>query len=358
MTKNIAKKCIDYIFQQYHNTIKIVGLNFIGGEPLLNLPIIDFICSYFLQKCCELKSPWIHTCHFAFISNGLLADTEKVYNFLKKYEDYLAFTISLDGPAEIHNKCRITKEGLPTFELAYKNWQKLRQDFPTCVDIETKATIAPENLSQLHTIVDFFASAGFKVVHINCIQEHLWTYSEAKIYYKELKQIADKLSNLKLKIDLFNPKNYQPKSFDDNDNFCGGLSRNSITFTPDGEIYTCIRFTSTSLGEKRLALPIGNVEEGITNTVLYNYMMTVNRRSQSNDECFYCPIAEGCGWCSAYNYEITGDINKRNTNICVMHQAEALANAYYYKTPLYLPKEKALKIITEEEYAQFHIAGS
>lgn len=87
----------------------------------------------------------------------------------------------------------------------------------------------------------------------------------------------------------------------------------------------------------------------------------ITRRSQSTDECFYCPIAAGCAWCSAYNYEEFGTPNKRAIYICCMHKAQSLANVYYWNTlykylninkkfKMYLPKEEALKIIDENEY--------
>ena len=87
----------------------------------------------------------------------------------------------------------------------------------------------------------------------------------------------------------------------------------------------------------------------------------ITRRSQSTDECFYCPIAAGCAWCSAWNYQETGSVNKRSTNICWMHRAEALANVYYWnkkyikegrekRLPLFLEQHNALKIVSEDEY--------
>ena len=56
----------------------------------------------------------------------------------------------------------------------------------------------------------------------------------------------------------------------------------------------------------------------------------MTRCSQSTDECINCPIAAGCAWCSAYNYEYFGELNKRATFICIMHKARALANVYFW----------------------------
>jgi hypothetical protein len=90
-------------------------------------------------------------------------------------------------------------------------------------------------------------------------------------------------------------------------------------------------------------------------------LSNITRRTCSTDECFNCPIAAGCAWCSGYNYEEFGTPKSRATYICIMHRARALANYYYWGTiqkkclgkreiELFLPKEQALQIIDEKEY--------
>jgi hypothetical protein len=87
----------------------------------------------------------------------------------------------------------------------------------------------------------------------------------------------------------------------------------------------------------------------------------ITRRSQSTDQCFYCPIASGCAWCSGYNYQVFGTANKRTTYTCEMHKARCLALVYYYNTyykknninevqDLWVPKQWAIPIVGEEEY--------
>ena len=131
-----------------------------------------------------------------------------------------------------------------------------------------------------------------------------------------------------------------------------------------GDIYPCIRYMESSLNGRQKPLVVGNIfqteqnAEQIDNEKL---LSNITRRSQSTDECFNCPIAEGCSWCSGYNYEEFGTPNKRATYICPMHQAASLANVYllnklYKKLNLnkhfkiYIPKDWALNIIDEQEY--------
>ena len=138
-----------------------------------------------------------------------------------------------------------------------------------------------------------------------------------------------------------------------------------LSVDPDGYLYPCIRYMESSLGCQRPPLRIGDVNIGIAQTQEHKDIIAamdcVNRRSESTDECFYCPIAEGCSWCSAYNYQVNGTVDSRVTYICVMHKARAIANAYYwskvfakYGEPIdyecFVPDEWALEIIPKEEW--------
>ena len=80
-----------------------------------------------------------------------------------------------------------------------------------------------------------------------------------------------------------------------------------IAFDYNGNIYPCLRYMNSSLNNNQKALIVGNIchdlcfnEEEQNN---FNLVTNITRRSQSTDECFYCPIAKGCAWCSGYNYE-------------------------------------------------------
>ena len=101
-----------------------------------------------------------------------------------------------------------------------------------------------------------------------------------------------------------------------------------------GDIYPCLRYMESSLGNNISPIIVGNVNSGIMvdekciNCALC--LKSVNRLTQSSEECINCSIARGCAWCQAYNYQDSGNFNHRATYICLMHQARALANCYYW----------------------------
>ena len=105
---------------------------------------------------------------------------------------------------------------------------------------------------------------------------------------------------LALFVDAFS----KPKDEDNNDNWCGGTG-SMLSIDPDGHLYPYIRYMESSLCHRE-PLRIGHIDEGIGQTeCTHNCIECLNaitRRTQSTNECFYCPIAEGCSWCSAYNY--------------------------------------------------------
>lgn len=69
MSKEVARKGVDILFDMYEKNdspfinkkTKAIILDFIGGEPLMAVDVIDYICTYFVQKCLELDHPWLYT---------------------------------------------------------------------------------------------------------------------------------------------------------------------------------------------------------------------------------------------------------------------------------------------------------
>ncbi len=133
----------------------------------------------------------------------------------------------------------------------------------------------------------------------------------------------------------------------------------------DGKLYPCLRYLETSVGDDVEPMVIGSVEEGIgmqeKHKSCISCLACVDRKSQSTEECFNCPVAQGCGWCTALNYQETGTPNKRLTNTCEMHKAASLANVYhwnrYYQKhgddkhfAMHCPEKWAIPIIGKDEY--------
>lgn len=369
MTLETAKQSIDKILTLDQDEYSSLILEFIGGEPLMEVELIEQISEYTIDQLIKLKHPWIKYFKISICSNGLLYDTPRVQEFFNKYGDWVGLAVTLDGNEVLHDKCRLDTQGKGTYQRVLSNIKKYRDSCYGYIE-ETKMTISPDNLEYLTDAIINLIHEDFRYIYVNCIFEKGWEYSHATILYNKLKEIGDYLFDNdlygKYYVRFFEESAFQPLDETANDNFCGGVLDKGYNRAIDynGDVFVCIRYMNSSLNNRQKPLPIDNIYlKEITDEHRKNidFLSNITRRSQSTDECFNCPIAAGCAWCSGYNYEEFGTPNKRATYICCMHKAASLANVYFInkvyrklgvkqRFKMYLPKEEALKIINEDEY--------
>lgn len=370
MDFNTAKQIIDNLLNDdnYYNTHKVNGLilEFIGGEPFMEIDLIQKITDYFVNKCIELNHRFLKYFMISISTNGLLYFDEKVQNFIKKYKNNFSMSVSIDGNKKLHDTCRVDLNGNGTYDRAIAAELHYHKTYAN--DLETKMTISPDNVNYIFDAIQNLISIGYISIHLNCVYEEGWTIEHARILFQELKKVADWLLDndafRKYKISMLDAEIFKPMDNTETSNWCGGACNGMLAFDYKGRAFPCIRYMNSSLNNKQVPYSIGTVN-GLFLTPEErergNILLSLTRQSQSTEECINCPVASGCGWCSGYNYEYFGTPNKRTTFICWMHKARSLATAYYYnkgyhlmgedeRFTIYLPKEDALQIISEEEW--------
>ena len=373
MPLEVAQKFIDLLLENNENTQQYLDtracdaviLDFIGGEPLLEVNLIDQILDYFIKRIIETDHPWQYNWRVSMSSNGTLYFNPEVQKFMDKWMDHLSFNVSIDGNKQLHDSCRVFPDGSGSYDMAIaavRHYVDIRHGF-----MGSKMTLAPENINYTYEAVKGLIEEGYTEINLNCIFEKGWTNEHATILYNQLKELANYIldNNLEdeLEISMFEESFFHPKDRNDTQNWCGGNGA-MIAVDWKGDIYPCIRYMESSLGESVPPVIIGNVDTGIITDAkckaCIEKLKSINRINQSTEECINCPIAEGCAWCQAYNYQDSGDFCHRATYICCMHKARALANCYFWnlkywknnenkRMKLWLPDEDALKIIPEEE---------
>ena len=115
MSFETAKKMVDLLLSgdkgvgDYINPQKSPGLivDFIGGEPLLEIDLIDRICSYTINRMIELSHPWLTRTMFSICSNGVCYFEPEVQRVLQKWNQRLSFSVTVDGNKELHDSCRV-----------------------------------------------------------------------------------------------------------------------------------------------------------------------------------------------------------------------------------------------------------
>mgnify|MGYP001623012367 FL=1 len=365
-----AKEFIDILLADknpYINTKNSPGIiiEFIGGEPLLAIDLIDKITDYFVAKMIELDHPWATRFMLSMCSNGVLYFEPKVQEYLQKNRYWLSFSVSIDGNKKLHDTCRVFPDGSGSYDMAIAAAKDYMQKFSK--ECGSKMTLSPQNVAYTCEAVENLINLGYKQIFLNCAYEEGWTSDNATTLYYQLKKLSDYILENDLEdelyISMFENDIGVRMLPEDNDNWCGG-NGNMIAVDYKGDIFPCLRFMESSIGDDVKPPIIGTVKGGIMSTPeqveCVNCLKCVTRRSQSTDECFNCPIAKGCGWCTAYNYQTFGTFDRRATFICKMHQARILANCYFWNScylkhknnnafRMNVPDEWALQIIDEDE---------
>ena len=373
MSFDVAKNFLDMILDAdertntYITSTKCDGaiINFIGGEPWLEIDLISQVSDYFIGELFRRKHPWATKFVFDVCSNGLLHFDPRVQEYIKKHIRHLGYNISIDGNKELHDSCRIDLNGNGTYERAIAGVKDFKETFDG--HMGSKMTIAPGNVDKVFDAVAFMiGNSGYKSINLNCVYEEGWKIEHATTLYWQLHKLADWLYKEdlldKTRLSIFTELCGKPLEEDYDQNWCGGTGL-MLAVDYKGDIFPCLRYMESSVNNKVPAYVIGNITSGInvekTHCDRVNCLGCITRHSQSTDECINCPIAMGCGWCSAYNYETFGTPNKRATYICCMHKARVLANVYYWRLrgvdyPMNCPKEWAVEIIGEEEYEKLN----
>ena len=376
MPIEVAQKYIDLLLENNEKTkdyldtraCDAVILDFIGGEPLLEVDLIDEIITYFQKRTIELNHPWQYNWRMSISSNGVLYFKPEVQKFLDKYYRRLSFTVSIDGNKQLHDTCRKYPDGHGSYDDAIAAVYDYRKKYNAYMG--SKMTLAPENIKYTFEAVKSLIESDYKEINLNCVYEKGWTIEDATTLYYQLKQLADYLIinglEEEINVSMFNEELFRPLGLDENQNYCGG-DGSMIAADWKGDLYPCIRYMESSLGTNVEPVIIGNVYEGIApNAKCLNciqQLKAIDRINQSTEECINCQVALGCGYCQALNYQYSGDFKHRATYICYMHKARSLANVYYwnlkhwkYEEPIrmkmWLPEEEALKIIPKQEYEE------
>lgn len=372
MPWEVAKAGVDLLFEMWHldepdgfinKKTEFIILDFIGGEPMLQVGLIDQIADYFIMRALSEIPRWAETFMISMASNGTIYFTPEVQAFLQKWDHRLSYSVSMDGPKEMHDACRIFPDGRGSYDLAKAAQDDYNKKHRRSAG--TKATISWQNMPYLDTTIKYYIDQGYTHINANTIYEENWTPEQAAFYYIKLKQVADTLLqyNGEINISLFEDSFFHPRE-DMKQTWCGGYD-SMLAFDPDGNAFPCIRYMESSLGGQAPPVIIGDVWQGLWKTPkqkhCHDCLACVTWTSQNDEECLNCPIAQGCADCAAESYQYHKCFNKRHKEgSCWVHRARSLANVYYWnmlwrrwgenrRFKRYLPDDLALQIISKEE---------
>lgn len=331
MDFQVAKDFIDYILTSRSlDFSEAVILDFIGGEPFLEVDLIDKICDYFKIKAYELNHNWYWNYKISICTNGVNYSSKPVQNFILKNFGKISVSITVDGTKEKHDLQRVFPDGSGSYDNIDKSIDLWISQFGG----DTKVTFASDDLPLLKDSIISLWNRGIKTVNANVVFENVWKEKDDEIFEKQLVGLADyilgnELFDKELICSLFSDIIGNPYEQMDLDvTYCG--AGKMIALAPSGEIFPCLRYYGHSLNNHE-EWPVGNIKNGIDMERVRPFMLASNR-IQSDEECINCDVASGCAFCQGFNYDVADTPTNfhRAKYICKMHKARVRANNYYF----------------------------
>lgn len=330
MNFETAKKFIDYVMGDSFEKEPAVILSFIGGEPLLEVELIDKIVDYFKSTTYAMEHQWAWNYRISITTNGVNFGTPEVQKFIAKNKGKLSVTITIDGTKEKHDLQRVFPDGSGSYDMVVKNIPLYLKEFYGT----TKVTFAHDDLPMLKESIIHLFGLGIRDINANVVFEDVWKENDDIIFEKQLKLLADEMINNELYrtccVSFFSDSIGRPLETEELGMAPCGTGR-MLSLGPDGKIYPCMRYKDYSLESGKEEISIGNINFGIDFDKVLRFRLA-SYQLQLDDECLHCEIASGCQYCQGQNYDSasTNTNFERSKFICKMYKARVRANNYYF----------------------------
>lgn len=283
MSEKVQMALIDMV-EKYAPHIRNLGVTWYGGEPLVGKNVIWNLSKKFLEICDKNNLNY----STYMVTNGYLIDQETI-NKLKQFK-ITGFQITIDGPPEIHNKRRILRTGIGTFDVLLNNIKLLLEN--EC-EVSIRVNIDKTNVEYVEELLKILKKERIEQVSINFGQVTAYTGACASISgtcmnNKEYATNTLELQKLLHKYGMeASEYPYYPGI---KANYCGADQINAFVIDPNGYMYKCWN----NIGDVQTS--VGNVcslenEEGWQ---LRNHADWFEQTPFDSDECMGCQLLPIC----------------------------------------------------------------
>jgi uncharacterized protein len=255
-----------------------LSINFFGGEPALRLPLIRHAVEHVRRRAFHDR----RNVQFEMVTNGTLLD-DSFADFLEEHR--FRVTVSLDGPADLHDPLRPFSSGRGSHQAAAAG--ALRLLSRPAIQVKVRATI-PRASMPLAPLLDYFLSLGFRDIEMLPVasppDDPLALSGEHwKNYATELGELSlrwvDGLACDTRRFSLWPFTAYLPRIHARRPLGHCGAGRDAIAISSGGGIYPCPRYVYADSARPGSALsPVSAPDE--------------SRDSNSCRDCWargYCP---------------------------------------------------------------------
>ena len=330
-------------------------LDFIGGDALMNVDILDETLTYLVYKLnttnTEKAKIWRSSWKCSISSNGTLF-SDKVKKFLEKWRYNISLGVSIDGCPTIHNKNRIMAykgpngEEVGSMDIILKDWKWFQKTFPYD-SLVTKATCSKDSIPYLYeSLVFMHETLGIKYIRQNFIMEDTGcTEEDYKILREQMQKCIDYVYEHRNEMHwsmidktfLCDGKHIEENHW--NRGHCGSGAMPALAI--DGRIYPCFRWLPHTQREAGV-MSVGDVDHGFIHKENFKKVREGAARCNctKDPKCRDCEFEPACAYCIGGCYSEFGDFT-RTTYICEITKIQVeYARKYWARLGEYTYKEK------------------
>ena len=301
MSREVGEAAVEYIVAHSKNRVHC-EIDFFGGEPLVNLPVVKYVTEYVRRR--EKETGKIFK--LTLTTNGLLLD-EEVRNWLN--ENRVSLVLSLDGRREVHDRMRPDAGGKGTYDRVLKNFREM-VDSRGGKDYYLRGTYTKYNLDFTKDVLSM-ADAGFDILSVEPVVAKDAPYA---IEEADLPRVFDEYDRL---TEAYLERHRAGNGFfffHFNMDLSGGpcvakrlsgcgAGHEYYAVAANGDLYPCHQFVG------REGYRLGSVFEGVTNQDLPRYFR--DSHVLNKPKCKDCWARFFCsGGCHANADLFHGDIRK------------------------------------------------
>ena len=296
MDSHTALSIKEWVKQKINiNRPEEVIFHFYGGEPLLNINIMDDIVYDVMNLCFNIGAKFSSY----ITTNGVLLDKNNIIK-LKSWNIDNA-QISIDGPKNIHNVRRRAYNNFGTYDIIIKN---IKLALEENIGVVIRVNIDGHNKD---TVVQLFKELNDKGLHkYNNLQINLEIVSPIMNPTTHCKKYTFSTDEeMKILSELWSKQveyGFPIKSAMPIDSACECLIENSFTISSNGDVYVCPGFVGIE------AFKIGNI---VKNTIDYDKYVKILKFDflEKCSDCEYAPVCQGgCKMCSYVSSKSYGNV--------------------------------------------------
>lgn len=335
MTQEIGEKVVDLMLQ---STSPSVTLEFQGGEPLVNFPVMKHMIEYAIAR----NRAYGKDIEFTMVSNLAMMDEEKLAYLI---DHKVQICTSIDGPEHLHTKQRKLiggnshREAVRWIERINKAYIDIGLD-PTLYHVEALLTTTREALKLPREIVDTYVSLGCRAIFLRPVDPFGFAGKTAQIveydrsaYHEFYGTAVEHILDLNRKgeqvLERYASIFLTKILGDDEPNFLdirspSGSGIGALAYNYDGKIFTS--------DEGRMMYETGDPAFQIGDVFTAKYRDLMKHETiralvmasirETQPDCVNCAYTPYCGVQPEHSYRTQGTIfgRMRESTTCAVHK--------------------------------------